>query len=153
MLRKGTPHYWRDIVAGTVMQASLPAVIYIISLGQSHFIGITMLIIGCILCGTGSAFLLVQEGTLLQLLSPPEVLGRMSGLFQGVMGIALLLLLLLSPLVSPVLIPIGTYLGAGAVLTLLLALCTILALYRARKIAASSGVADAYGVRNMMSMK
>jgi MFS family permease len=152
MVRKGRPQYWRDIVVGMIMLASLPAIIYVISLGQPRFIGVTVLIVGCLLCGTGSSFLLVQEGTLLQLLSPLEVLGRMSGLFQSVMGIAQLLLLLLSPLVSPVLIPIGTYLGIGALLMLLLALCTIITLYRTRKNIVSNNGAEIGSVASVPVM-
>jgi len=65
---------------------------------NSLILGKAMVIIGSLLGGVGAGFINVQSVTLLQELSPKNLLGRVSGLFESVMVAGQLTPTLLLPL-------------------------------------------------------
>jgi hypothetical protein len=129
MWRKSKTDPWLDIIIGSLLLALIPTAIWLSSL-TTPTLGVVLMIIGCLLGGLGNSLLIVQVGTLLQILSPRHVLGRLSGLFQSTLSAAQLFTLLVTPLLVPVHISIGPFVGLGAVALLLLTGSTILTLYR-----------------------
>lgn len=111
MLRKSRADLWRDILVGLILLGSIPASLWVIaqlgSLNHARLLVALFALIG----GMGNGLLAVQVGTLLQLLTPAAVLGRMSGLFQSTAVAGQLAGILLTPLLVPAVLDLGTYFG------------------------------------------
>jgi MFS family permease len=60
-----------------------------------------IILAGCLAGGFGSGMVQVQAGTLLQLLSPAEMLGRIGGFFQSVQTTGILAGTVVAPLLVP----------------------------------------------------
>jgi MFS family permease len=133
LLRKGKANHWRDFVIGCLLLVLLPGSIWLTSVVAMPGLGVIMVIIGCLFGGLGIALVNVQEGTLLQLLSPRDVLGRLSGLFQSILAVGNILVLLVTPLFVPAYVSTGPFMGIGALAMLFLTVCTILTLYSTRR--------------------
>lgn len=133
LLRKGKADHWRDLVIGCVGLALLAGSIWLASIVAAPSLGAIMVIVGCLFGGLGISLVNVQAGTLLQLLSPPDVLGRLSGLFQSILAVGNILALLVTPLFVPAYISTGPFMGIGALAMLFLTACTILTLYSTRR--------------------
>lgn len=118
---KGSSTPWRDVLAGMMLLACIPAAMALVG-WLDGWPNLARLVagIGCLLGGVGSGLLNIQAGTLLQLLSPPAWLGRMSGLFQGTVVAGQLTGLLLTPLLVPDFISMTAYSGLNTLALVLL---------------------------------
>ncbi len=109
MLSKRESRPWEDVIGGMVLMAVLPAAMAI-GYHMNNMIlarGLTVLV--CLLAGYGMGRKMVQDSTLLQTLSPPNILGRVSGLYQSIIIAAQLFGTLLTSAVVPALMPAKTY--------------------------------------------
>lgn len=132
LLLKGVQRPWRDALLGLVLLACIPA-----SLALATVVGDTTLaqgaaLAGCLIGGLGNGLISVQAGTLLQLISPPELLGRLGGLFQSTFVAGQLVAIVTTPLLTPALVPVGVYFAAATVALVGVALVAALALRRTR---------------------
>ncbi len=126
MVRKGESKPWRDLVLGLFLVACLPACLAVATWSEAQTASQILAGVGCLLGGVGNGLLVVQAGTLLQLLSPPGLLGRNAGVFQSVMVAGQMIGLLATPLLVPALLSMGDFffvstlamgaLGVGALL-------------------------------------
>lgn len=111
MLRKSPGHQWRDILLGLTLLSLIPAGLWLITrLGNPALAGPLAALVALI-GGIGNGLLVVQISTLLQLLTPAAVLGRISGLFQSTVIAGQLAGILVTPLLVPGVLDIGTYFG------------------------------------------
>ncbi len=129
MLRRTPAAPWRDLTLGLFLLAMIPAVMFGAAFGDPSQARVITLI-GALVGGVGNGLLIIQAGTLLQLLSPARLLGRMSGLFQSVSVAGQLVGILVTPLVVPALLPITAYLAVMA--AALLIVTALLAAYTLR---------------------
>jgi DHA3 family macrolide efflux protein-like MFS transporter len=126
MAGKGQPNHWRDVLFGLGLLAMIPASLALAT--RLEQVGLARLLVGacCLLGGVGNGLINVQAGTLLQLLSPSELLGRMGGLFQSTMVAGQLIGLLAVPVLVPSLLSMAAYFmlatGMLSILTLYAAL-------------------------------
>ncbi|GCE13806.1 MFS transporter [Tengunoibacter tsumagoiensis] len=132
LVRKGKPHYWRDIILGVILLTMLPGATVLASFAPAPLLALMIMVIGCLVGGVGQGFSLVQSGTLLQLLAPGTMLGRVSGIFQSTMAVAQLICLLGIPWIVPIYLSITAIFLISAIAMALLTVITILILYRDR---------------------
>lgn len=130
MARKEATDPWRDVVIGLIGFAILPAATYIAGRVPDPLAARWLMATGALIGGFGNGFVIIQVGTLLQLLSPPAILGRMSGLLQSAIAAAQLITILLIPLLVPALLSVNTFFGLGALLLALLTASVALVLRR-----------------------
>ncbi len=124
LLRKGRGDPLRDMAASLFLLGCIPGSL---ALGALAGPGMARWVVagGCLLGGLGNGALLVQANTLLQLLAPPALLGRLGGAMQSTIMAGQLLSALLTPLVVPGLLPIGSFFALAGVAIALLGLgCT-----------------------------
>jgi MFS family permease len=132
MAQKGEGHPWRDVVGGLALLALIPASLALaIWLGQPE-LGRMLVVTSCLLGGVGNGFLNAQASTLLQLLAPPALLGRIGGVFQSTMVAGQLVGLIMVPILVPNVLSMGAYFTLSAALVAVLVLYSIFALRRAR---------------------
>ena len=111
MLRKDQSHQWRDILLGLTLLGIIPASLWlIVRLGILDMAG-PLVVLAAFIGGVGNGLLAVQIGTMLQLLTPAAVLGRISGLFQSTVIAGQLAGIVVTPLLVPAVLDMGTYFG------------------------------------------
>ena len=130
LLAQRQRNLWRDVNLGLLMLGVLP-----LTIALAAWLGLPapariLVAGGCLLGGLGIGFIQVQGGTLIQVLSPPELLGRVGGLYQSTAVAGQMVGLLLTPLLVPAVLPVATYLALGALGILLLVLYIVAALRR-----------------------
>jgi MFS family permease len=130
MIQRENHDPWRDVVLGMLLLATLPASLALGTWVNQPVIARLLAIGGSLLGGVGNGLLVIQMGTLLQLLSPPALLGRMGGVFQSTAVAGQLVGIVLTPLFVPGLLSMGGYLGLGTLALGILVLYTILTLRR-----------------------
>jgi MFS family permease len=123
MLRKAAANPWRDLAAGLFLLALIPALMAVATALGDASQALTLTLIGAFVGGFGNGLLVVQAGTLLQLLSPAGLLGRMAGLFQSVSVAGQLVGILVTPILVPSLLPISTFLVLMAAALMVLTVC------------------------------
>lgn len=111
MLRKGQARLWRDILVGLVLLSLIPASLWFMMQLGNLSLGRMVVALFALIGGMGNGLLVVQTGTLLQLLTPVSMLGRMSGLFQTMAVAGQLAGIVLTPLLVPAVFGLGTYFG------------------------------------------
>ncbi|MEJ2262039.1 MAG: MFS transporter [Anaerolineales bacterium] len=141
MLQRENHDPWRDVVLGMLLLATLPASLALGTWVNQPVIARLLAIGGSLLGGVGNGLLVIQMGTLLQLLSPPALLGRMGGVFQSTAVAGQLVGIVLTPLFVPGLLSMGGYLGLGALALGILVLYTILTLHRSAPVQSAAGPA------------
>ncbi len=109
MLRGRGRDPWPDVTLGLALLACLPASVALAARLPTPALGRLSLIAGCLVGGVGNGLANVQVGTLLQQLSPPALLGRVSGLFQSTAVAGQLVGIVLTPLLVPVPLSIGNF--------------------------------------------
>jgi hypothetical protein len=120
---------WRDVVLGVLLFGAMPATFVLAGFWPMRDLGLpalALLALGALLGGVANGLFGVQTSTLLQLLSPVGLLGRMEGLFQGTAVAGQLGAFLVTPLLVPAVLSaagvfVGDTVGLG-LLALLLAL-------------------------------
>ncbi|MGQ9676627.1 MAG: MFS transporter [Chloroflexota bacterium] len=123
---KGERSPWNDVVAALMLLGCIPASLTLATSFSDLGLARIIVALGCLLGGVGNGLLHVQVATLLQRLSPRELLGRVAGGFQSIAATGQLLALLAVPLVVPSLLSLGVYFGVTTALVLALTLGTAL---------------------------
>jgi MFS family permease len=131
--RKEARDPWRDLLLGLGFFTLLPASAAAAAWSGNPAWARLLLAAGAFLGGIGNGLLVIQAGTLLQLLSPPALLGRMSGLFQSTIAAAQLLTILAMPLLVPAFLSFASFFALSTFLLALLALAILLTLRRGNR--------------------
>jgi MFS family permease len=133
MLRRKEVDPWQDMLWGLFLIATLPASIAVAA-WLGHPAGARLLVgAGAFVGGLGNGLLVIQTGTLLQLLSPPALLGRMGGLLQSTVATAQLLTIVAMPLLVPAFFSIAFFFGLSALLLALLPVPIIFTIRRSQQ--------------------
>ncbi len=111
MLRKGQVNQWRDILLGLFLLGLIPASLWLVTWQGSPTQARTLVALFAFVGGIGNGLLAIQIGTLLQLLTPAAVLGRVSGLFQSTVIAGQLAGIVITPLLVPAVLNYGAYFG------------------------------------------
>ncbi|MBE2225075.1 MAG: MFS transporter [Anaerolineae bacterium] len=143
MLRRRQQNPWQDLTWGLVLLSGIPlfmAVGFWVGNPQvAKWIAAFAVLVG----GLGNGLVSVQVGTLLQVLSPPALLGRMGGIFQSTITAGQMAAILVTPLLVPAYLSIGLYFALSASALILLALALVTTLRRLPAQEAENGVAEA----------
>ena len=119
MFRRREVNPWQDMVLGIFLLAGIPAVMVACAVWISNVALARGLVLACsLLGGIGNGLLVVQMSTLLQLLSPRELLGRLAGMFEATAVAGQLVSVLLVPVLVPGLISMANFLGVTSALLL-----------------------------------
>jgi len=130
ILRKRERNPWLDLLSGLFMLGSIVFVMAIATLIPNLTLIRILILLSCFVGGIGNGLMLIQVNTLLQLLSPPSMLGRMGGVFQSTAVAAQLLGLLVAPLLVPGILSMGQYFGLASLAVIALIVFTIVNLRR-----------------------
>ena len=125
MLRKKERSPWLDLLSGLFMLGNIVFVMAIATLIPNLTLIRILILISCFVGGIGNGLMLIQVNTLLQLLSPPSMLGRMGGVFQSTAVAAQLLGLLVAPLLVPGILSMGQYFGLASLAVIALIIFTV----------------------------
>lgn len=120
-VRKKRPSPWRDLVAGLLLLATVPGAMWLVTLMRGSAYVQALVLFASLVGGVGNGLLVIQTGTLLQLHTPGEALGRIGGLFQSTAVAGQLVGLLAPPLLVPGLLAVGAYFGVIALVLFFLA--------------------------------
>jgi MFS family permease len=101
MLRKKNGSPWKDMTAGFALLGILPAAIVIGFQFEDVNVARNLLLAACFVGGIGNGLVHVQVGTIMQLVTPSNILGRVGGWLQTVMVAGQLVGLLVTPLLVP----------------------------------------------------
>lgn len=121
MVRGEQKNLWRGMIVGLLLLACIPAAMVLAPSLRAALLASGVILAGSLLGGVGSGLSAVQRGTLVQLLSPREMLGRITGLFESVMVVGQLLGVLATPLLVPAVFSMQNYLLLMAALLVVLA--------------------------------
>lgn len=142
MLRKEAKDPWQDLIAGLFFFTLLPAAIAVAAWRGDPTWARMLMAGGAFLGGIGNGLVVIQAGTLLQLLSPPAVLGRMSGLFQSTIAAAQLLTILAMPVLVPAFLSITFFFSLSTLLLALLAVTTLITVRHSDRAPAQAAAGD-----------
>jgi len=121
MVRKGKPNPWMDTLAGILLLSLITGSLALAAGLHDPAAAKTVVLVATFFGGVGNGLVVIQKGTLLQLLSPAGLLGRMSGLFQSTAVAGQLVGILVTPLVVPGLLSMGVFFGFGTAALVLVA--------------------------------
>jgi MFS family permease len=138
-LRKGTRDPWPDMLAALLLLGVIPAALMLASWLPDPGLARGVVIVGCLIGGVGNGILSVQVGTLLQLASPPALLGRMGGLFQSTIVAGQIVAIFVTPVLTPALVPFGLFFAVAAGAIVLLTLGAALTLRRTAPASVAEG--------------
>ena len=119
MLRKGNGRPWVDVLAGVLLLGLIPVAMAAATLPSLQAQSRGLILAASLVGGVGNGLIIVQVGTLLQLLSPAVLLGRMGGIFQSTAVGGQLAGILLTPLLVPDRLSMGAYFGLASIALLL----------------------------------
>jgi MFS family permease len=142
MLRKGNGDPWRDAILGLLMLSIIPTSLALGSGIQDSRLARILIMAGCLIGGFGNGLLNVQIITLIQLLTPAHLLGRLGGAFQSTAVAGQLAGLLVTPLLVPAVFNYGSYFVVSALAVLLVVIFTFVTLGLSRRSQASQAAAD-----------
>jgi MFS family permease len=130
MVRGSGREPWRDLLAGIAILGLLPVGVAVAASTADATIALLMAGLGCFVGGLGSGMAMVQVPTLMQTISPGEVLGRVGGVFQSTVVAGQLAAILSTPLIVPVRMGYVPYFLLMALALVLLAVLGAAALRR-----------------------
>jgi len=130
MLRKGNGRPWFDVLTGVLLLGFIPMVLAAATLPQLQTQARWLVLSASLVGGIGNGLIHIQVGTLLQLLSPAALLGRMGGIFQSTAVGGQLTGILITPLLVPALLSMGAFFGLSGVALVLVILITAAILRR-----------------------
>jgi MFS family permease len=142
MLRKGNGDPWRDAISGLLMLSIIPITLALGSGIQDAQLRRTLIMAGCLVGGFGNGMLNVQIITLIQILTPAHLLGRLGGVFQSTAVAGQLAGLLVTPLLVPAVFNYRNYFAVSALAVVLVVVFTVITLGLSRKTQASQATAD-----------
>jgi MFS family permease len=141
VLRRHPQNPWRDVLTGLVLLGAIPASMSLGDVLKGGTAAIPLIAAGCLIGGVGNGLLNIQAATLLQLLSPAELLGRMGGVFQSAMVAGQLAGIMITPLIVPALLPMGMYFIASSLAVVVLVMLTAIILMLTRSVPGKVGAA------------
>ena len=109
MFRKTAGNPWKDIVIGFFLLTIIPLTLVIALQFQDVQLAQTLLLAACLVGGIGNGLVHVQIGTIMQLLTPRDILGQVGGWMQTVMVCGQLIGLLLTPALVPAIVAMDVY--------------------------------------------
>jgi MFS family permease len=115
MSRKQAGSPWWDLVKGLGLLGIIPFTMVIAALPIGAFWSKAIVLAGCLVGGYGNGLINIQVATLLQTTTPPQVMGRMSGVFHSMLTVGQLIGIVLTPLMVPAVLSIEGYFAASAV--------------------------------------
>jgi MFS family permease len=116
MLRKKNGNPWKDMTVGFTLLGILPVAMVIGFQFNDLNLAKTLLMAACFIGGIGNGFVHVQVGTIMQLVTPSNILGRVGGWLQTVMVGGQLVGLLVTPLLVPRYVSMQSFFAAMIVL-------------------------------------
>lgn len=134
MMRKRVHNPWHDLIIGMILLDFIQFALMLAAWFQTPLLAQSIIIIGCLIAGLGVGVVVVQSSTILQMLSPKMISGRLSGIFQSIMGMAQLIAFLVIPHLVPEHISFGPYFGICMLTIVALTIIFILIQYRMHKI-------------------
>jgi MFS family permease len=116
MMRKKNGNPWKDMTAGFTLLGILPVAMVIGYRFNDVSLAKTLLMAACFVGGIGNGLVHVQVGTIMQLVTPSNILGRVGGWLQMVMVAGQLVGLLVTPLLVPKYVSMEAFFAAMIVL-------------------------------------
>lgn len=101
MMRKKNGNPWKDMTVGFALLGILPVALVTGYQFSDVNIARNLLLAACFIGGIGNGLVHVQVGTIMQLVTPSNILGRVGGWLQTVMVAGQLVGLLVTPLLVP----------------------------------------------------
>jgi len=129
MLRKNGANPWKDILLGFILLGLIPLSLVISYQFDDIVLAQYLLMVSCLIGGIGNGLVHVQVGTIMQLITPTRVLGRVGGWMQTVMVAGQLIGLLITPLLVPKLVSMELFFAGMVVLMVLLILFLCIQIY------------------------
>ena len=127
MFRRRKVDPWHDVILGIFLLAGIPAVMVISDVWISNsLLARALVLTGSLLGGIGNGLLVVQMSTLLQILSPRALLGRLVGLFEATAVAGQLISVLLVPVLVPGLVTMAVFLGISSALLMVVGVFVLL---------------------------
>lgn len=115
LARKKTGNSWWDLVRGLGLLGIIPVAMVIAAGDMPTLLSRGLVLAGCLVGGYGNGLVNIQIATLLQTLTPPQVLGRVSGLLHSLLTVGQLVGIVVTPLVVPALLTIPGYFIASMI--------------------------------------
>ncbi len=109
MARKNRPNLWRGVALGIGLLAVIPFSLTFGAFSGNAALSRYLVLGSCLAGGLGNGFLHIQSNSIVQHLTPPAILGRISGLYQSTLIGGQLIGIVLTPLLVPGLLSIGSY--------------------------------------------
>jgi MFS family permease len=129
MLRKNGANPWKDILLGFTLLSLIPLSLVVSYQFNDIVLAQYLLMVSCLIGGIGNGLVHVQVGTIMQLVTPTRVLGRVGGWMQTVMVAGQLIGLLITPLLVPKLVSMELFFAGMVVLMVLLILFLCIQIY------------------------
>ena len=150
MFRRGAANPWKELVIGIFMLAGIPAVMVISDVWiDNNTVARGLVLAGSLLGGVGNGLLVVQMNTLLQTLSPRDLLGRLVGLFEATAVAGQLISVLVIPVLVPGLMTMAVFLGVSSGLLFMLGLFI---LQKARTFQTVGQIPDPTGIHSLSNV-
>ncbi len=116
MLRKKNLNPWIDLMIGIGLLGLIPLVLaFVIPFGQTTM-ALYLVLAACLVGGIGNGLAHVQVGTIMQLSSPPEILGQVGGWLQSVMVSSQIIGMVVTPILVPGIIRMDVFFGGMSVI-------------------------------------
>jgi MFS family permease len=116
MMRKKNGNPWKDMTVGFTLLGILPVAMVIGFQFNDVILARNLLLVACFIGGIGNGLVHVQVGTIMQLVTPSNILGRVGGWLQTVMVAGQLVGLLVTPLLVPKFVSMQMFFAAMLVL-------------------------------------
>ncbi len=109
LTRKKTVNPWKDLIGGFALLGLIPIVLAIVyPIGRINIALYSVLAV-CLIGGIGNGLVHVQVGTIMQLITPTEILGQVGGWLQMVMVASQLVGMVATPLLVPSVVKMDTF--------------------------------------------
>lgn len=142
LLRKKVENPWKDIVVGFSLLTVIPIALVIAFQFNDASVALYFLMTACFIGGIGNGLVHVQIGTIMQLVTPAQILGQVGGWLQTVMVTGQLIGLILTPALVPGLVTMQTYFAGMVVLMGMLILYLSVNIMKADGLKPDQAVAD-----------
>ena len=109
LLRKSDSDPWPDVIKGLGLLAVIPLLLSFLGLITQPVIQHGIALLGCLIGGIGNGLLHVQSTTLIQRSTPPQMLGRMGGMFQSTAVAGQIAGIVITPLLIPAVLSMSAY--------------------------------------------
>lgn len=126
LTRKKTADPWRDLIIGFALLGSIPLVLAAVYSFGDNPMALYFVLTACLVGGIGNGLVHVQVGTIVQLITPSEILGQVGGWLQMVMVASQLIGMVVTPILVPSMVKMDVYfLGMSVLMALVVVYLTI----------------------------